>query len=93
MLGMHGTYAANMAMAHADLIVAVGAQVAYEGRIALELAGHGLQNRCVEGAVRPCDLRNGRLPEPTELNIADKAYREDDERYRRPDVDFRNSSS
>ena len=41
MLGMHGTYTANMAMDQADLVIAIGAQIAYPDRIVIDIAGDG----------------------------------------------------
>jgi acetolactate synthase-1/2/3 large subunit len=55
MLGMHGTYAANMAMAHADLMVAIGAR--FDDRVTGKLSEFAKNCKIVHIDIDPTSIR------------------------------------
>ena len=61
MLGMHGTYAANMAVAESDLLIAVG--VRFDDRVTGKLATFAPQARVVHIDIDPANVGKNRAPE------------------------------
>jgi acetolactate synthase-1/2/3 large subunit len=55
MLGMHGTYAANMAMAHADLMIAIGAR--FDDRVTGKLSEFAKSCKIVHIDIDPTSIR------------------------------------
>jgi acetolactate synthase-1/2/3 large subunit len=55
MLGMHGTYAANMAMAHADLMIAVGAR--FDDRVTGKLSEFAKNCKIIHIDIDPTSIR------------------------------------
>ncbi len=55
MLGMHGTYTANMAMAHADLMIAIGAR--FDDRVTGKLSEFAKNCRIVHIDIDPTSIR------------------------------------
>jgi len=65
MLGMHGTYAANMAVAESDLLIAVG--VRFDDRVTGKLATFAPHARVIHIDIDPANIGKNRAPE---LSIA-----------------------
>jgi acetolactate synthase-1/2/3 large subunit len=65
MLGMHGTYAANMAVAESDLLIAVG--VRFDDRVTGKLATFAPQANVIHIDIDPANIGKNRAPE---LSIA-----------------------
>jgi acetolactate synthase-1/2/3 large subunit len=65
MLGMHGTYAANMAVAESDLLLAVG--VRFDDRVTGKLATFAPHARVIHIDIDPANIGKNRAPE---LSIA-----------------------
>ncbi|HWT01338.1 MAG TPA: biosynthetic-type acetolactate synthase large subunit [Pyrinomonadaceae bacterium] len=61
MLGMHGTYAANMAVAESDLLVAVG--VRFDDRVTGKLATFAPHARVIHVEIDPANIGKNRAPE------------------------------
>jgi acetolactate synthase-1/2/3 large subunit len=61
MLGMHGTYAANMAVAESDLLVAVG--VRFDDRVTGKLATFAPNARVIHIDIDPANIGKNRAPE------------------------------
>jgi acetolactate synthase-1/2/3 large subunit len=61
MLGMHGTYAANMAVAESDLLVAVG--VRFDDRVTGKLATFAPQARVIHIDIDPANIGKNRAPD------------------------------
>jgi acetolactate synthase-1/2/3 large subunit len=61
MLGMHGTYAANMAVAESDLLIAVG--VRFDDRVTGKLATFAPQARVIHIDIDPANVGKNRAPE------------------------------
>jgi acetolactate synthase-1/2/3 large subunit len=61
MLGMHGTYAANMAVAESDLLIAVG--VRFDDRVTGKLATFAPQARVIHIDIDPSNVGKNRAPE------------------------------
>jgi acetolactate synthase I/II/III large subunit len=61
MLGMHGTYAANMAVADSDLLVAVG--VRFDDRVTGKLATFAPQAKVIHIDIDPANVGKNRAPE------------------------------
>jgi acetolactate synthase-1/2/3 large subunit len=55
MLGMHGTYAANMAMAHADLMIAIGAR--FDDRVTGKLSEFAKNAKIIHIDIDPTSIR------------------------------------
>jgi acetolactate synthase I/II/III large subunit len=55
MLGMHGTYTANMAMAHADLMIAIGAR--FDDRVTGKLSEFAKNCRIIHIDIDPTSIR------------------------------------
>jgi len=55
MLGMHGTYAANLAMAHADLMIAIGAR--FDDRVTGKLSEFAKNCKIVHIDIDPTSIR------------------------------------
>jgi acetolactate synthase-1/2/3 large subunit len=55
MLGMHGTYAANMAMAHADLMIAIGAR--FDDRVTGKLSEFAKNCKIIHVDIDPTSIR------------------------------------
>ncbi len=55
MLGMHGTYAANMAVAHCDLIIAVGAR--FDDRVTGKLSTFAPEAKIIHMDIDPTSIR------------------------------------
>jgi acetolactate synthase-1/2/3 large subunit len=60
MLGMHGTYAANMAVAESDLLVAVG--VRFDDRVTGKLATFAPQARVIHIDIDPANIGKNVAP-------------------------------
>jgi acetolactate synthase-1/2/3 large subunit len=70
MLGMHGSYFANMAMTHADLIVAVGAR--FDDRVTGKIATFAPQARIIHIDVDPTSIKkNVRVDLPIVGDVRD----------------------
>ena len=61
MLGMHGTYAANMAVAESDLLVAIG--VRFDDRVTGKLATFAPHARVIHIDIDPANIGKNRAPE------------------------------
>jgi acetolactate synthase I/II/III large subunit len=61
MLGMHGTYAANMAVAESDLLIAVG--VRFDDRVTGKLATFAPQARVIHIDIDPANVGKNRAPD------------------------------
>src|SRR4030095_7216959 len=61
MLGMHGTYAANMAIAESDLLIAVG--VRFDDRVTGKLATFAPYARVIHIDIDPANVGKNRAPE------------------------------
>src|SRR5947207_10915669 len=61
MLGMHGTYAANMAVAESDLLIAVG--VRFDDRVTGKLATFAPHARVIHIDIDPANVGKNRAPE------------------------------
>jgi acetolactate synthase-1/2/3 large subunit len=61
MLGMHGTYAANMAVAESDLLIAVG--VRFDDRVTGKLATFAPQARVIHIDIDEANIGKNRAPE------------------------------
>jgi acetolactate synthase-1/2/3 large subunit len=61
MLGMHGTYAANMAVAESDLLIAVG--VRFDDRVTGKLATFAPNARVIHIDIDPANVGKNRAPE------------------------------
>src|SRR6267142_3262223 len=61
MLGMHGTYAANMAIAESDLLIAIG--VRFDDRVTGKLATFAPQARVIHIDIDPANVGKNRAPE------------------------------
>ena len=61
MLGMHGTYAANMAVAESDLLIAVG--VRFDDRVTGKLATFAPSARVIHIDIDPANIGKNRAPE------------------------------
>ncbi|HEX8136992.1 MAG TPA: biosynthetic-type acetolactate synthase large subunit [Pyrinomonadaceae bacterium] len=61
MLGMHGTYAANMAVAESDLLVAVG--VRFDDRVTGKLSTFAPRARVIHIDIDPANIGKNRAPE------------------------------
>jgi acetolactate synthase I/II/III large subunit len=61
MLGMHGTYAANMAVADSDLLVAVG--VRFDDRVTGKLATFAPQAKVIHIDIDPANVGKNRAPD------------------------------
>ena len=61
MLGMHGTYAANMAVAESDLLIAVG--VRFDDRVTGKLATFAPHARVIHVEIDPANIGKNRAPE------------------------------
>jgi len=61
MLGMHGTYAANMAVAGSDLLVAVG--VRFDDRVTGKLATFAPQAKVIHIDIDPANVGKNRAPD------------------------------
>ncbi|MGH9881491.1 MAG: biosynthetic-type acetolactate synthase large subunit [Pyrinomonadaceae bacterium] len=61
MLGMHGTYAANMAVAESDLLIAVG--VRFDDRVTGKLATFAPRARVIHIDIDPANVGKNRAPD------------------------------
>jgi acetolactate synthase-1/2/3 large subunit len=61
MLGMHGTYAANMAVAESDLLIAIG--VRFDDRVTGKLATFAPHARVIHIDIDPANIGKNRAPE------------------------------
>jgi acetolactate synthase-1/2/3 large subunit len=61
MLGMHGTYAANMAVAESDLLIAVG--VRFDDRVTGKLATFAPEARVIHIDIDPANVGKNRAPD------------------------------
>jgi acetolactate synthase-1/2/3 large subunit len=61
MLGMHGTYAANMAVAESDLLIAVG--VRFDDRVTGKLATFASHARVIHIDIDPANVGKNRMPD------------------------------
>ncbi|HJU53860.1 MAG TPA: biosynthetic-type acetolactate synthase large subunit, partial [Pyrinomonadaceae bacterium] len=61
MLGMHGTYAANMAVAESDLLIAVG--VRFDDRVTGKLATFAPGARVIHVEIDPANIGKNRAPD------------------------------
>jgi acetolactate synthase-1/2/3 large subunit len=61
MLGMHGTYAANMAIAESDLLIAVG--VRFDDRVTGKLATFAPHARVIHIDIDPANIGKNRAPQ------------------------------
>jgi acetolactate synthase-1/2/3 large subunit len=61
MLGMHGTYAANMAVAESDLLIAIG--VRFDDRVTGKLATFAPHARVIHIDIDPANVGKNRTPE------------------------------
>jgi acetolactate synthase-1/2/3 large subunit len=61
MLGMHGTYAANMAVAESDLLIAIG--VRFDDRVTGKLATFAPHARVIHIDIDPANVGKNRAPE------------------------------
>ena len=71
MLGMHGTYAANMAVAESDLLIAVG--VRFDDRVTGKLATFAPQARVIHIDIDPANVGKNRAPEISLISDAREA--------------------
>ncbi len=61
MLGMHGTYAANMAVADSDLLIAIG--VRFDDRVTGKLATFAPQAKVIHVDIDPANVGKNRAPD------------------------------
>ena len=61
MLGMHGTYAANMAVAESDLLIAIG--VRFDDRVTGKLATFAPQAKVIHVDIDPANVGKNRAPD------------------------------
>src|SRR5262249_31064973 len=61
MLGMHGTYTANMAVAESDLLIAVG--VRFDDRVTGKLATFAPQAKVIHVDIDPANVGKNRAPD------------------------------
>jgi acetolactate synthase I/II/III large subunit len=61
MLGMHGTYAANMAIAESDLLIAIG--VRFDDRVTGKLATFAPHARVIHVDIDPANIGKNRAPD------------------------------
>jgi acetolactate synthase I/II/III large subunit len=71
MLGMHGTYAANMAVAESDLLIAVG--VRFDDRVTGKLATFAPHARVIHIDIDPANVGKNRAPEISLIADASEA--------------------
>src|SRR5262249_44803316 len=68
MPGMHGSYASNMAMTHADLLIALG--VRFDDRVTGRLAAFAPHAKVVHVDIDPAEIGKNRAPDvPTSGNV------------------------
>ena len=78
MVGMHGTYAANMAMSSADLLISVGAR--FDDRVTGKLSSFAQQAKIVHIDIDPTSIRKNvsvNVPIVADCKTALQALRED----------------
>jgi len=73
MLGMHGTYAANMAVAESDLLIAVG--VRFDDRVTGKLATFAPHARVIHIDIDPANVGKNRAPDISLIADARDALR------------------
>jgi acetolactate synthase-1/2/3 large subunit len=73
MLGMHGTYAANMAVAESDLLIAVG--VRFDDRVTGKLATFAPHARVIHIDIDPANVGKNRMPDLSLIADARQALR------------------
>jgi len=73
MLGMHGTYAANMAVAESDLLIAVG--VRFDDRVTGKLATFAPHARVIHIDIDPANVGKNRAPDISLIADAKDALR------------------
>jgi acetolactate synthase-1/2/3 large subunit len=73
MLGMHGTYAANMAVAESDLLIAVG--VRFDDRVTGKLATFAPHARVIHVDIDPANVGKNRAPDLSLIADAGAALR------------------
>jgi len=61
MPGMHGSYAANMAMSHADLLIALG--VRFDDRVTGRLAAFAPHAKVIHVDIDPAEIGKNRAPD------------------------------
>jgi acetolactate synthase-1/2/3 large subunit len=61
MPGMHGSYAANMGMTHADLLIALG--VRFDDRVTGRLAAFAPRAKVIHVDIDPAEIGKNRIPE------------------------------
>jgi acetolactate synthase-1/2/3 large subunit len=71
MLGMHGTYAANMAVADSDLLIAIG--VRFDDRVTGKLATFAPQARVIHIDIDPANVGKNRAPDLSMIADAGEA--------------------
>jgi acetolactate synthase I/II/III large subunit len=71
MLGMHGTYAANMAVAESDLLIAVG--VRFDDRVTGKLATFAPHARVIHIDIDPANVGKNRAPDLSLIADANEA--------------------
>jgi acetolactate synthase I/II/III large subunit len=71
MLGMHGTFAANMAVAESDLLIAVG--VRFDDRVTGKLATFAPQAKVIHIDIDPANVGKNRAPDLTMIADAREA--------------------
>ena len=73
MLGMHGTYAANMAVAESDLLIAVG--VRFDDRVTGKLATFAPHARVIHIDIDPANVGKNRMPDVSLIADARQALK------------------
>src|SRR5438876_9981990 len=73
MLGMHGTYAANMAVSESDLLIAVG--VRFDDRVTGKLATFAPHARVIHIDIDPANVGKNRAPEISLIADAQEALK------------------
>ena len=73
MLGMHGTYAANMSVAESDLLIAVG--VRFDDRVTGKLATFAPHARVIHIDIDPANVGKNRAPEISLIADAQEALK------------------
>jgi acetolactate synthase-1/2/3 large subunit len=61
MVGMHGSYAANMALTHTDLVIALG--VRFDDRVTGRLAGFAPHAKVIHVDIDPAEIGKNRVPD------------------------------
>jgi acetolactate synthase I/II/III large subunit len=61
MLGMHGSYAANMALTHTDLVIALG--VRFDDRVTGRLAAFAPHAKVIHVDIDPAEIGKNRIPD------------------------------